>query len=59
MCKANNNFSKNLKILRKNYGETQLDLAFAIGFSNEVSVSHYENEKRYPKPDTLKKIAKH
>lgn len=59
MCKADNNFSKNLKTLRKNYGETQLDLACSIGLEGEASISYYENDKRYPNPDTLKKIADH
>ena len=51
-------FGKNLRGLRKSFGETQLELAFAIGVGDST-ISQYESGKQMPERDTLIKIAKH
>ncbi len=51
----------NIKALRKSFGETQLDLLFAIGMegSSPSTISQYETGDRIPERDALIKIAKH
>lgn len=48
----------NIRGLRKMWGETQLDLAIAIGLDNGTTISNYENG-RTPERDILIRIAKH
>lgn len=48
----------NLRYLRESYGEAQLDVALAIGVEKNT-ISNYECGIRSPKPDTLKKLARH
>ncbi len=48
----------NIRGLRKGYGETQLDLAMAIGVET-TAISNYELGERIPERDVLLKIAKH
>lgn len=48
----------NIRGLRKGYGETQLDLAMAIGVET-TAISNYELGERVPERDVLLKIAKH
>lgn len=50
---------KNIRSLRKIFGETQLDLALAIGAKGSSLISQYEAGKRMPRRDYLLKIAKH
>lgn len=57
--KINNKLGLNIKGLRKAYGETQEDLAFAIGESGKTTISNYEVGSRVPKREVLRKIAKH
>lgn len=62
MATSNLNYSKlgpNIRGLRESYGETQLDLAFAIGLNSTGAIANYENGDRIPTRDTLIKIAKH
>ena len=51
----------NIRALRKSFGETQLDLLFAIGMEDSAPsrISQYETGERIPERDTLIKIAKH
>jgi len=49
---------KNIRGLRKMYGERITDLAEFIGVEPSA-VSYYETGQRFPKLDTLKKLAKH
>lgn len=48
----------NIRGLRKGYGETQLDLATAIGVET-TAISNYELGERIPERDVLLKIAMH
>lgn len=48
----------NIRGLRKCFGETQLDLAMAIGIE-KTAISNYELGERIPERDVLIKIAKH
>ena len=48
----------NIRCLREAYGETQTDVAFAIGVEKNT-ISNYECGVRSPKPSTLAKIASH
>ena len=50
---------KNIRGLRKAFGETQLDLALSIGASGPNVISQYESGERIPERDYLFKIAKH
>lgn len=50
---------KNIRGLRKATGETQLNLALAIGASGPNVISQYESGERMPERDYLLKIAKH
>lgn len=49
----------NIRGLRKSFGETQLDLAYALGLNTATSVSNYESGKRLPDREMRVKIAKH
>lgn len=56
------NFSalgKNIRGLRKAFGETQLDLAISIGASGPNVISQYESGERVPEREFLFRIAKH
>lgn len=53
------NLGKNIRRLRKSYGETQLDLAIAIGVSGSSVISQYESGERVPEREYLFRIAKH
>lgn len=46
----------NLKEIRLARGMTQKEVADACGLGS-VAYCYYENERRQPKPDTLKKLA--
>lgn len=50
---------KNIKYLRKAYGETQLELALALGLNSSNTISNYEKGVRLPKSEVRKKIAVH
>ncbi len=50
---------QNIKSLRTAYGESQMDLAFAIGLDAPSAISNYENGTRSPKSEVRKKIAEH
>lgn len=52
------NLGKNIRGLRKSFGETQLDLALAIG-AGPTAISQYESGDRMPERDLLFRIAKH
>lgn len=56
---SNNQLAKNIKSLRTAYGETQLELAMAIGIDSPNSIANYEKGERSPKPEIRKKIASH
>lgn len=56
---SNSQLGKNIKYLRTAYGETQLDLALAVGLDSPNAIANYENGGRTPKPDIRKKIAIH
>ncbi len=49
---------KNIRALRKAYGETQEELGFALNVGKNT-VSYYETAAREPDKETLTKIAKH
>lgn len=53
------NLGQNIRSLRKAFGETQLDLALAIGANGSNLISQYESGERIPERDNLLKIAKH
>lgn len=59
MTVENNQFGKNIKYLRTAYGETQLDLALAVGLDSPNAIANYEKGERTPKPEIKKKIAAH
>lgn len=50
-------FGKHLAKLRKARGHTQAELAEKIGVSH-LSLAYFETGRRWPRPVTLKKIAK-
>ena len=52
---------KNIRDLRKAYGETQLQLLLSLGVKGctAATISQYESGDRVPKRDILLKIAKH
>lgn len=50
------NFGKKLKILRKDAGLTQADLAERLGVTKSV-VSYYELHERNPSPEVLASLA--
>lgn len=51
--------SENIKNLRKYYGESQEELAYAIGAGEKTAVSNYERGVHMPKRDIVFAIAKH
>ncbi|MBK1811643.1 helix-turn-helix transcriptional regulator [Clostridium sp. YIM B02505] len=53
------NISKNIRNLRIAYGETQMDLAYALGLESPAAIANYEKGTRKPKPKVRKKIAAH
>lgn len=53
------NTSKNIRNLRIAYGETQMDLAYALGLESPAAISNYEKGSRTPKIGVRKKIASH
>ena len=62
MALTNNNYpnlGKNIRGLRKAFGETQLDLALSIRASGPNVISQYESGERMPERDYLLRIAKH
>ena len=59
MTVENNQFGKNIKYLRSAYGETQLELALAIGLDSPNTIANYEKGERTPKPEIKKKLASH
>lgn len=56
---AKKKLGANIKALRFVWGETQDNLAYALGLEENTNISYYENGKRYPKRDIISKIAKH
>lgn len=61
MAKSTDNYpnlGKNIRGLRKAFGETQLDLSLAIGVV-PAAISQYESGERIPERDSLLRIAKH
>lgn len=59
MAGVKNYLPQNIKSLRTAYGESQMDLAFAIGLDAPSAISNYESGTRSPKPEVRKKIAEH
>ncbi len=59
MAGIKNYLPQNIKSLRMTYGESQMELAFAIGLDAPAAISNYENGTRSPKPDVRRKIAEH
>lgn len=54
-----NYLPQNIKSLRIAYGESQMELAFAIGLNAPAAISNYEKGTRSPRPDVRRKIAEH
>lgn len=59
MTGIKNYLPQNIKSLRMAYGESQMELAFAIGLDALAAISNYEKGTRSPKPDVRRKIAEH
>ena len=59
MNETNSKLGKNIKYLRKAYGETQEDLQLVIGLLSKSTISNYEKGLQLPERDTLFKIAAH
>lgn len=59
MAELNRQFGKNIKYLRTAYGETQLELALAVGLDSPNTIANYEKGERSSKPNIRKKIALH
>lgn len=59
VCNKINNLGKNIRNLRKAHGETQMDLAFLLGYDSVSTISMYENGTREPDLKTIQKIAEH
>ena len=59
MAGSNNKLGKNIMDLRKAYGETQMDLAYALGLTSLSAVANYESGLRQPTHDIRQKIAAH
>lgn len=53
------NTSKNIRNLRIAYGETQMDLAYALGLNSPATIAMYEKGSRTPKHDVRQKIGAH
>lgn len=56
---VNNNLGRNIKSLRTAYGETQLELALAVGLDSPNAIANYEKGERNPKSEIRSKIAAH
>lgn len=59
MAGIKNYLPQNIMSLRMAYGESQMELAFAIGLDAPSAISNYENGTRSPKPEVRKKLAEH
>ena len=59
MTEGKNYLSQNIKSLRKAFGESQMDLAFAIGLKGPTTISNYESGRRSPDREMIKRIAEH
>jgi len=59
MVYGDTQLAKNIKFLRTAYGESQLDLALAIGLDSSNTIANYEKGTRNPKSDIKKKLAQH
>lgn len=51
--------AKNIKFFRELNGESQWDLALALGFDSKSTISMYENGGRVPNAVIVSKIAEH
>ena len=51
--------ASNIKALRKIYGETQLELALALGFESPTTICNYEHGTRNVESEVRSKIAGH
>jgi transcriptional regulator with XRE-family HTH domain len=51
--------AKNIRSLRMAYGETLMELAYALGLNSPSAISNYEKGIRQPERDLLRKIASH
>lgn len=58
-CIDSKQLSENIKNLRKYFGESQEELAAAVGAGEKTAVSNYERGIHMPKRDVLFAIAKH
>ena len=58
-CINSKQLGENIKNLRKYYGESQEELAYAIGAGEKTAVSNYERGVHMPKRDVIFAIAKH
>ena len=56
---TDNKIGKNIKYLRLADGETQMELAYALGLKAPTAITNYESEHRKPKRKILQKIAVH
>lgn len=54
-----NKVGDNIYYLRNAYGETQMELAYAIGLNSPNSISNYEKGYSHPKREILRKISEH
>lgn len=52
-------FIKNIDYLKKAYGETNMDLALAIGIKSPNTFSNYRKLERFPEKEIREKIARH
>lgn len=59
MADLKNQLAKNIKYLRTAFGESQFDLALAIGLESPNTISNYEKGIRSPKLGIRRKIATH
>lgn len=55
----NNLLANNIGILRTVFGETQLDLALALGLNSPNTISNYESGSRKPNNEIIRKLSKH
>ncbi|MGN0178028.1 MAG: helix-turn-helix domain-containing protein, partial [Monoglobaceae bacterium] len=58
-CIDSKQLSENIKNLRKYFGESQEELAAAVGAGEKTAVSNYERCVHMPKRDVIFAIAKH
>ena len=54
-----NQLGRNIKSLRTAYGETQLELALAVGLDSPNAIANYEKGDRKPKSEIRSRIAAH